>query len=75
MGSLIKELLRLPLDVCFGSLADIATCLSNVRFTPNSGHQLASIQCPNGRKRTAAEAQLPEEAPPETPFRLGFPRK
>jgi hypothetical protein len=45
--------------VRFGSLADIATCLSNVRFTPNSGHQLASIQCPNGRKRTAAQAQLP----------------
>jgi hypothetical protein len=26
-------------DVCFGSLADIAAALPNVRFTPESGHQ------------------------------------
>src|SRR5262249_47108359 len=30
----------LETDVCNGSLADIAACLSDVRFTPESGHQL-----------------------------------
>jgi len=34
MGSLIKELLRLPLDVCFGSKADICGATRHVRFVP-----------------------------------------
>ena len=42
------------------------------RFTPNSGHQRASIQCPNGRKRTAAEVQLPRGGYPRRRFALVF---
>jgi hypothetical protein len=33
-------------DVRFGSLADVADALPNVRFTPESGHHRASLACP-----------------------------
>jgi len=33
-------------DVRFGSKADIQPCLSDVRFTPNSGHGSARLWCP-----------------------------
>ena len=33
-------------DVRFGSLADIAAALPNVRFTPESGHNRAFWACP-----------------------------
>ena len=32
--------------VCFGSLAEIEACLSDVRFTSKSGHTSASSRCP-----------------------------
>ena len=32
---------RCPLDVRFGSKADISQCNRHVRFTPNSGHEMA----------------------------------
>src|SRR5262245_14873165 len=32
--------------VRFGSKADMAECLSNVRFTPKSGHGSAQSRCP-----------------------------
>jgi hypothetical protein len=37
MGSLIKELLRLPLDVRFGSKADMCSAKRHVRFAAESG--------------------------------------
>jgi hypothetical protein len=33
-------------DVCFGSKADIAKSLDDVRFTPESGHSAAPFRCP-----------------------------
>jgi len=33
-------------DVRYGSEADIQPCLSDVRFTPKSGHGLARSRCP-----------------------------
>jgi hypothetical protein len=32
--------------VCFGSKADIAKCPRHVRFTPESGHSSARVECP-----------------------------
>jgi hypothetical protein len=36
----------LPVDVRFGSLADILRCSSDVRFTPQSGHVQCNSVCP-----------------------------
>jgi hypothetical protein len=36
--------------VRFGSLADIADALPNVRFTPNSGHHRPDSSCPLSAK-------------------------
>ncbi len=33
-------------DVRFGSEADIWTCVTNVRFTPESGHVVGCQECP-----------------------------
>src|SRR6516164_8074696 len=43
-GGATHQLAELP-DVCFGSEADIGPLLSNVRFTPESGHGSAWRQC------------------------------
>src|SRR5262249_43443708 len=37
-------------DVRFGSLADIAAALPNVRFTPKSGHHRTPLSCPLSAK-------------------------
>jgi hypothetical protein len=34
------------MHVRFGPLADIAGCLIDVRFTPESGHRLSALGCP-----------------------------
>ena len=36
----------LPLDVRFGSKADVARCLIHVCFTPENGHQAGRLRCP-----------------------------
>jgi hypothetical protein len=38
------------LNVRFGSKADIAACLSDVRFTPESGHVQCNSECPLSAK-------------------------
>ena len=51
------DLVRVGCDVRFGSLGDISRLLRHVRFTPNSGHQSAALQCPlsaNSRHRAAS---------------------
>src|SRR6516162_7668149 len=43
-GGATHQLAELP-DVCFGSEADIGPLLSDVRFTPKSGHWDSAVRC------------------------------
>jgi hypothetical protein len=56
-------------DVRLGSLADIAAALSNVRFTPESGHRRKQSSCPlcarNGLMRYS------KKRPMQSPHQLG----
>ena len=40
----------LPLNVRYGSLADIRARLRHVRFTPDSGHSSVPVGCPKSAK-------------------------
>jgi hypothetical protein len=45
------------MDVRFGSKADIELAPVDVRFTPESGHQLSALGCPlSARSRLASES-------------------
>jgi hypothetical protein len=44
--AVFKRLAKRLLDVRFGSLADIAAALPDVRFTPESGPRRRSSSCP-----------------------------
>jgi hypothetical protein len=43
---LVNDLRAAGAIVRFDSLADIAATRLNVRFTPESGHSMATLQCP-----------------------------
>jgi hypothetical protein len=52
-------------DVRFGSKADIEACRADVRFTPESGHQLSALGCPLSAKLRLMHRN--ENAPIQSP--------
>ena len=58
------DLRQRNLNVCFGSLADILRCGSDVRSTPNSGHPLTLLECPLNAKSVCDGARWEAMASP-----------
>src|ERR1700746_3263561 len=60
----MKNLIALgKASVCFGSLADIAAALPNVRFTPESGHHRKRSSCPPSARSRLMMSHLESHHP------------